>query len=88
MLEDYFEEEEEEEEQMQEASAEVAITNNGQWNQPTALPSVFLLWPKKGHSVQVHQMWCGPVGGALFHGIAHKSEFVTYHPLCEYCVSW
>jgi len=30
MLEDYFEEEEEEEEQMQEASAEVAITNNGQ----------------------------------------------------------
>jgi len=36
MLEDYFEEEEEEEQQ-QKASAEVAITNNGQQNQPTAL---------------------------------------------------
>jgi hypothetical protein len=55
MLEDYFEEKEEEEQQ-QEASTEVAITNNGQQNQPTALPSVFLLRPKKGHSVQVHQM--------------------------------
>ena len=50
MLEDYFEEEEEE------ASAEVAITNNGQRNHPTALPSVFFSRPKKGHSVQVHQM--------------------------------
>jgi hypothetical protein len=34
MLEDYFEEEEEEEEQRQPASAEVAITNNSQQNQP------------------------------------------------------
>jgi len=47
MLEDYFEEEEEQ--QQQPASTEVAITNNGQPNQPTALPSVFS-WPKKGHS--------------------------------------
>jgi len=54
MLEDYFEAEEEQ--QQQEASAEVAITNNGQQNQPTALPSVFFLRPKKGHSVQVRQM--------------------------------
>jgi hypothetical protein len=54
MLEDYFEEEDEEE-QKQEASAEVAITNDGQWNQPTALPSVFFLQPKKGHSLQVRQ---------------------------------
>jgi len=55
MLEDYFEEEEEEEQQ-QEVSAEVAITNSGQRNHPTALPSMFFLWPKKGHSVQVRQM--------------------------------
>ena len=52
MLEDYFEEEEEEEEeeeqQQQPASAEVAITNYGQWNQHTALPSVFFSRPKKG----------------------------------------
>jgi hypothetical protein len=61
VLEDYSEEEEEEEEeeeqqQQQEASAEVAITNTGQRNQRTALPSVFFSRPKKGHSVQVHQM--------------------------------
>ena len=56
MLEDYFEEEEEEEEQQHEASAQVAITNNGQRNQPTALPSVFFSWLKKGHSIQVRQM--------------------------------
>jgi hypothetical protein len=41
MLEDYFEEEEEEEEedeqQQQPASAEVAITNTGQRNQPKLL---------------------------------------------------
>jgi len=55
MLEDYFEEEEEEEQQQQEASAKVAMTT-GQQNQPTALPSVFFLWPKKGHSVQVYQI--------------------------------
>ena len=48
--------EEEEEEEHQEASAEVAITNTGQRNQPTALPSVFFLQKKKGHSVQVRQM--------------------------------
>ena len=48
MSEDYFEEEEEQEQQP--ASAEVAITNNDQRNQPSALPSVFS-WPKKGHSV-------------------------------------
>jgi hypothetical protein len=34
MLEDYFEEEEEEQQQQQPASAEVAVTNNGQLNQP------------------------------------------------------
>jgi hypothetical protein len=56
MLEDYFEDEEEEEQQQQEASAEAAIMNTGQQNQPTALPSVFFLQPKKGHSVQVCQM--------------------------------
>jgi len=48
MLEDDFEEEEEQ--QQQPVSAEVAITNNGQQNQPTALPSVFSQ-PKNGHSV-------------------------------------
>ena len=62
MLEDYFEEEEEEEEQQQqEALAEVAITNTGQWNQPTALPSVFFSRPKKGHSapnVTWARAWC------------------------------
>ena len=42
--------------QQQEASAEVAITNTGQQNQPTALLSVFFSWPKKGPSVQVCQM--------------------------------
>ena len=83
---DYFEEEEEEEQQ-QEASAEVTITNNGQRNQPTALPSVFFSRPKKGHSVQVHQMRRGPVRGTLFRGISHKSKYVIYHPVCEYCVS-
>jgi hypothetical protein len=36
----------------------------------------------------VHQMWHGPVHGALLHGISHKSKFVIYHPLCEDCVSW
>jgi len=71
MLEDYFEEEEEEEQQ-QEASAQVSITNNGQRNQPTALPSVFFSQPKKGHSVQVRQMWRGTVCGALFRRISHK----------------
>jgi hypothetical protein len=54
MVEDYFEEEEEEQQQ-QEASAKVGRTT-GQQNQPTALPSVFFLWPKKGHSVQACQM--------------------------------
>jgi len=85
MLEDYFEEKEEEEQQ-QEASAEVSITNNGQWNQPTALPSVFFSRPKKGHSVQVRQMWHGPVRGALFHRISHKSEFVISPSLWILCV--
>ena len=53
MLQDYFKEEEEEEEQQQQqqALAEVAITNTGQRNQPTVLPSVFFSRPKKGHSV-------------------------------------
>jgi len=69
MLEDYFVEEEE---QQQEASAEVAITNSGQWNHPIALPSVFFAQSKKGHSVQVRQVWRGPVRGALFRGISHK----------------
>jgi len=58
--EDYFEEEEEEQQQQQQwqqqqqqqASAEVTITNNGQQNhQPSALPSVFFSWSKKGHGV-------------------------------------
>jgi len=40
VLEDYFEKEEGQ--QQQPVSAEVAITNNGQRNQPTALSSVFL----------------------------------------------
>jgi len=48
MLEDYFEEEEEEEQQKS-APAEVALTNNGHQNQPTAVPSVFSR-PMKGHS--------------------------------------
>jgi RPA family protein len=53
MLEDYFEEEaEEEEQQQQEVSAEVAKTNTGQRNQPTALPSVFFSQSKKGHTVR------------------------------------
>jgi hypothetical protein len=52
---DYFEEEEKEEQQ-HEASAQVAITNNGHQNQPTALSSVFFSRPKKGHSLQVRQM--------------------------------
>ena len=54
MLEDYFEEEEEEQQQ-QKASAKEAMTTSQQ-NQPTALPCVFFLWSKKGHSVQVCQM--------------------------------
>ena len=54
MLEDYSGGKDEE--QQQEVSAELAITNNGQRNQPTALPSVFFSRPKKGHSLQVHQM--------------------------------
>jgi len=53
MLEDYFEEEEEQ--QQQPTSAEVATINNGQRNQPTPLPSVFLR-PKKGHS-EADLMW-------------------------------
>jgi hypothetical protein len=58
MLEDYFEEEEEQ--QQQPASAEVAITNNGQQNQPTGLPCVFSQ-PEKGHSapdVTWACVWC------------------------------
>jgi hypothetical protein len=51
MLQNYFEDEEEEEQQQQPASAEVAVTNNGQRNRPTALLSLFFSWPKKGHSV-------------------------------------
>jgi len=35
----------------------------------------------------VRQMWCGPVRGALFREISHRSKFVN-HPNCEYCVSW
>jgi hypothetical protein len=81
MLEDNFEEEEKQ--QQQPASAEVAITNNGQQNQPTALLSVFL-WPKKGHSVP-DVKW--ELHGPLFCGISHKSKFLIYHPFCEYCVS-
>ena len=48
MLEDYSGGKDEE--QQQEVSAEVAITNNGQRNQPTDLPSLFFSRPKKGHS--------------------------------------
>ena len=49
MLEDYFEEEEEEEQQQQPASAEVAITNNGQRNQPN-YSAIFVLFAAKGRS--------------------------------------
>jgi hypothetical protein len=48
MLEDYCEEEEEEEEQQQQpASAEVAITNNGQQNQPNCSAVCVLLAAKE-----------------------------------------
>jgi hypothetical protein len=46
MPEDYFEEEEEEEQQRQPASAEVAITKNGQRNQPNC-SAVFVLLAAK-----------------------------------------
>ena len=78
MLEEYFEEEQEQ--QQQPASAEVAITNNGQRNQPSYL---CFRGQRKG---TVHQMGRGPVRGTLFHGISHKSKFVICHTLCEYCV--
>jgi hypothetical protein len=54
---------------------------------PPALSSVFFSWPEKGHSVQMRQMWCGPMRGALFSGISHHSKFIN-HPNCEYFVSW
>jgi len=47
MLEDYFEEEEDEEEQQQQASAEVAITNTGQQNQPNCSAICVLLAAKE-----------------------------------------
>jgi tetrahydromethanopterin S-methyltransferase subunit A len=78
MLEDYFEEEEEEEQQP--VSAELAVTNNGQWNQPSRLCSG---GQRKG---TVRQMWRGRARGALFRGISHKSKFLIYHPLCEHRV--
>jgi len=81
MLEDYFEEEEEQ--QQQPVSADVAISNNGQRNQPTALLSVFSR-PKKGHSAPDVTWAC--VCGPLFCRISHKSKFVIYRPLCDYCV--
>ena len=46
MLEDYFEEEKEEEQQQQPASAEVAVTNNGQRNQPNCSAVCVLLAAK------------------------------------------
>jgi len=42
MLEDYFEEEEEQQQQQQ-ASAEVAITNAGQRNQPNSLSTLYVM---------------------------------------------
>jgi hypothetical protein len=51
MLEDYFEEEEEQQQQQPQASTEVAITKQWPAKSSTHLPSVFFLWPKKGHSV-------------------------------------
>jgi hypothetical protein len=82
MLEDYCEEEEEEEQQP--ASAEVA-TNNGQRNQPNFSAVCVLLTAKERPLSAPGVTWA--VRGALFRGISHKSKFVIYHPLCEYCVS-
>ena len=73
MLEEYFEEEEEEEQQQQPASAEVAVTNSGQQNHPNCFAICSSRSQRKG---TVRQMWRGPVRGALFRGISHKSQFV------------
>ena len=46
MLEDYFQQEKEKEQKQQPAPAEVAITNNGQQNQPNC-PSICILLAAK-----------------------------------------
>ena len=65
--------------------------NNGQRNQPNCSSR----GQRKG---TVRQMSHGPVHGAMFRGISHKSrfvlflgishisKFVMYHPLCKYYV--
>ena len=78
MLEEYFEEEEEQ--QQQPASEEVAITNMAS----EINPAICVLAAKGGHSAPDGH---GPVRGAWFCGISHKSKFVICHPLCEYYVS-
>jgi hypothetical protein len=66
MLEDYFEEEEEEEQQ-QPASAEVAITNNGQQNQPNCSAVCVLLVAKE-------RAQC-----AICDGLCMMPHFTEYH---------
>jgi len=100
LLEDYFEEEEEEKggggggRRTKVVATVTAVRSLSRSRHNKTLASgispllchLLFSWPKKGHSVQVRQMWCGPVHGALFCIISHKSKFVIYHPHCEYCV--
>jgi hypothetical protein len=79
MLEDYFEEEEEEEQQQQPASAEVAITKNGQQNQPNCSTVCVLLAAKE-------RAQCACARCLVSRNIT-QIKFVMCHPLCEYCVS-
>jgi len=87
MLEDCFEEEEEQ--QQQQASAEVAITNTGQRNQPNCFTICVLLAAKEraqcisAPGVTLACAWCF----VLWNVTQKKNKFVIYHPLCEYCVS-
>jgi len=67
-------------------TAAAASLSRSRHTNSSALPSVFFSRPKNGQTVR--QIWCGSVRGALFHEISHKSKFVIYHSLCEYCVSW
>ena len=85
MLEDYFEEEEEEEQQ--EASAEVAITNSGQRNHPTALPSVFFFAAKERAECTGAPDVTWTCARCLVSWNITQIKFVIYQPLCEYCVS-
>jgi hypothetical protein len=85
MLEGYFEEAEEEEAQQQQqqqpASAEVAITNTGQRNQPNCSAVCVLLAAKERAQYARCDM-----------GLCVVPCFIEYHTkanhlLCEYCVS-